>query len=175
MSIQGQINSLRSAGTLHLIPQSWPGLPIRRVFLASESVRSLILGPAWNDQKEEDRAYGLRAEIDWFIDGHTIYVRPESEDGTKALFARLNPSADEVWTLRSLKPKPSLRVFGTFADRDVFVALHWAKRTDLGAGDSEEWADAIGQFKTEWHNCFFPFNPLHGSYPDAYLSNAKLI
>jgi hypothetical protein len=175
MSIQVQINRLRAAGTLHLIPQSWPGLPRRRVFLACETVKTLVLGPLWHDKKEEERAYELRAEIDWFIDGNTIYVRPESEDGTKAMFARLDPSTDEVWTLRSLKPKPSLRIFGTFAERDVFVALHWAKRSDLGARDSEEWTDAIGQFKTEWRNCFFPLNPLQGSYPDAYLSNAKLI
>jgi hypothetical protein len=172
MFIEERINSLRASGRLFLIPQSWPGLPIERLFYASDSVKTLILGPL-NDHNEEKRAYELRAEIDRFIDGKTIFVRAESEEGTKALLARLNPSADEVWELRSLKPKPSLRIFGTFVEKNSFVALHWAKRTVLGAGDSEEWADAIEQFKTIWQDWFHPFEPLHGSYPDDYLSHAR--
>ncbi len=147
---------------------------MKRPFYASETVRALILGP-WNDHREEERAYDLRAEIDWFIDGKTIYVRPDSEEGTKAIFARLDPYADEVWTFRSLKPRPSLRIFGTFVEKNVFIALNWARRSDLGPRKSEEWIDAIGQFKIGWQNYFPSFDPLHGSYPDDYLSHARLI
>ena len=79
MFIEERINSLRASGRLFLIPQSWPGLPIERLFYASDSVKTLILGP-WNDHNEEKRAYELRAEIDRFIDGKTIFVRAESEE-----------------------------------------------------------------------------------------------
>ena len=90
---------------LFQIHQSWPGLPESRRLFASEAVKNLILGRAANKQ-EAERAYALRAEIDWFIDGKIIYLRPEGEDGTAALMARLNPSIDEIWEIRSLKPRP---------------------------------------------------------------------
>jgi hypothetical protein len=89
--------------------------------------------------------------------------------------ARLNPPSEEVWEIRSLKPKPSLRIFGAFGQRDIFIALIWAKRTALGAAESEPWKEIIKQFKQEWRNYFNEFLPLAGSYPDDYISNARLI
>jgi hypothetical protein len=174
MSLEDQIKGLCDSGILCLIQQSWPGLPMKRWFYAFETVKTLLLGP-WNTQKEADRAMELRAEIDWFIDGKTIYVRPDCEEGTKALLARLHPASDEVWEFRSIKPKPSLRVFGTFARKNIFIASNWEYRTYLGAEDSEEWAEAITQFKSIWQNSFPSLDPLHGSYPNDYLSHARFI
>jgi hypothetical protein len=147
---------------------------MRRRVYAFDTVRALIIGP-WDNQKEADRANELRAMIDWFIDGKPIYVRPEREKGTRAILARLDPSNDEVWEFRSLKPRPSIRIFGTFIAKNVFIASNWAKRPALGAKNSEEWSDAIGQFKTVWEDCFSSFEPLHWSYPDDYLSHARFI
>lgn len=141
---------------------------------ASKPVGDLITGP-WSDQQEEKRAFELRAEIDWFIDGKRLFLRPDYDIGTSAWLARLNPPGEEVWEIRSLKPKPSLRILGTFAQPDVFVALIWAKRTSLGAADSEQWKNVIDQFKQEWQNYFSELRPFSGNYPDDYISNAKLI
>jgi hypothetical protein len=174
MLIQAKIKSLCDAGILSLIPQSWPGLPKMRAMYASKLIGDLIMGP-WSDQQEEKRAFELRAEIDWFIDGKRLFLRPDHEVGTSAWLARLDPPSEEVWEIRSIKPKPSLCILGTFAQRDVFVALIWAKRTSLGAGDSKEWEELIEQFKQEWHNYFSEFSPFTGHYPDDYISNAKLI
>jgi hypothetical protein len=173
MSLEGKIKSLCETGVLSLIPQSWPGLPRMRSVYASIPVRNLIEGP-WSDKQEERRAFELRAEIDWFIDGKPVYLRVDYEVGTFAWLARLNPPSEEVWEIRSLKPKPSLRILGTFARRDVFIALIWAKRTVLGAGDSEQWKEVIQQFKQEWIN-YFEVPPVSGTYPDDYISNTKLI
>jgi hypothetical protein len=174
MLIPDWVNHLCEQGRLFRISQSWPGLPEARCFIASEPVKNLILGHASNRQ-EESRAYELRAEIDSFIDGQTIYLRPEGETGTRAWMARLDPASDEVWEIRSLKPRPSLRVFGSIVALDVFVALTWAKRTDLHGRESEEWETAITEFREERNNYFGTAIALTGSYPDAYLSNARLI
>ena len=133
-----------------------------------------MLGHELGSKALENRAYGLRAEIDWFIDGGRIFVRPDFTDGD-GWMARLEPPGDEVWELRSLKPKPSLRVFGSIVRRDMFVALTWALRKDLGFKISEEWKEAVKQFKAEWQSYFGTLEPMTGSYPDDYLSKAKLI
>lgn len=174
MLIPDWVNSLCDAGSLFRIHQSWPGLPEVRCFFASESVRNLILGRTTN-QQEAKRAYELRAEIDWFIDGRTFILRPDGAEGTRAWMARLYPSSDEIWEIRSMKPRPSIRIFGSIVALDMFVALTWAKRSGLRGRESEEWKTAITEYKRERANYFGTDQPISGSYPDAYLSNVRLI
>jgi hypothetical protein len=127
MSIEDEINRLCADGTLYNVPQSWPGLPAVRVVYVSSEVRQMLFGP-WQDKQHRDRGNDVRAWVDKFIDGKRIYVRPDGVEGTDAELARLDPPNDEVWTLRDLKPRPSIRVFGTFALRNILVALNWAWR-----------------------------------------------
>ena len=174
MLIPDWIDGLCDARILFRIRQSWPGLPEGRGFYATEIVKNLILGQTTNPQ-DSKRAYELRAEIDWFIDGRTISLRSDGEGGTNAWMARLDPSGDEVWEIRSMKPRPSLRIFGSIVALDVFVALTWSKRADLHKRESEQWETAIAEFKAERSNCFGSARPISGSYPDAYLSNVRLI
>jgi hypothetical protein len=177
MSIQEWANRLCADGTLFRIVPYWPGLQRRREFYATDIVNRLLVGP-WVDQQEEERANELRYQVDRFLDGERIWVRPDCDDGTDASFARLKPPADEVWEMRSLKPKPSLRIFGRFIARDRFVAMNWAKRIDLGAATSQEWVDAIQLFHAQWQRYFAtcpPHSPQAGSFPNGYLSNARLI
>lgn len=177
MLIPDWVNRLCDAGNLIRIHQSWPGLPEVRCFFASESVRNLILGQTTSQQEKQEanRAHELRAEIDWFIDGRTFILRPDGERGTKAWMARLYPPGDEIWEIRSMKPRPSLRIFGSIVALDVFVALTWAKRSGLRGRESEEWKAAIAEYKRERTNYFGTSQPVSGSYPNAYLSNVRLI
>ena len=119
--------------------------------------------------------YGLRGQVDYFLDGQRLWVRPDGEEGTKAWFARLEPITDEVWEFRGLKPKPSARIFGTVPYKDCFVGLSWAIRKDLGDRRSAEWVAAIQDFKNTWFELFGDLPHAHRNwcYPDDYLSNAR--
>ncbi|HVN29243.1 MAG TPA: hypothetical protein VMT64_12180 [Candidatus Binataceae bacterium] len=89
--------------------------------------------------------------------------------------ALLEPTSNEVWEIRSVDPKPSIRLFGSFVQKNHFVILTWAWRKELGGRYAKEWRAAIQEFKEEWETYFGRTRPISGSYPDAYLSNARVI
>ena len=62
----------------------------------------------------------------------------------------LDPQKQEVWELKSVRPKPSIRVFGRFAQPNVFVATHWAFRTDLKGKWSQEYWEEIAKCEARW-------------------------
>jgi hypothetical protein len=89
--------------------------------------------------------------------------------------ARLFPGVDEVWEIRSRDPKPGLRIFGRFAERNVFVALNWSDRTSLGPQGSREWATAIRTCKAEWRKLFATYEPISGMPLDDYAPISVLV
>ena len=89
----------------------------------------------------------------------------------KSCFMKLlDPKEDEVWEIRSRDPKPSLRVFGRFVAKDVFLATHKAWREDLGAYGSEEWAREIWRCKAVWRQLFPTYPPHSGVNIYDYIS-----
>jgi hypothetical protein len=77
-----------------------------------------------------------------------------------------------VWEIKSPKPRPVLRVFGRFAEKDVLIATNLGDRATLGGWGSREWRDAIETCKAEWRRLFPSWEPLcKGSIHD-YVSNA---
>jgi hypothetical protein len=131
--------------------------------------------------QEKIRARELWADFDYFIDGHRIDLRSLFSLDEYAFMALLEPPEYEVWEIRSIDPVPSLRVFGSFVQRNIFVALTWAARKDLSWRYSNEWKVAIQEYKEEWETYFGVARPHAGSYADAnnyhepYLSNARVI
>ena len=121
------------------------------------------------------RVGGLQADLDYFMDGHRIDLRPLESKDRFAYMALLEPSSNEVWEIRSIDPRPSIRLFGSFVSKDHFVALTWAWRKELGGRYAKEWRAAIQEFKEEWQGYFGNLLPLSGSYPDGYLTNARVI
>jgi hypothetical protein len=91
---------------------------------------SIQQGRKCKDGKTAQRWSQLEADIGHFIEGGYI-----TEDRLK----QLEPHKFEHWTLRSLKPRPSFRVFGRFAKPDVFVGTHLVERKSLGAKWSTCW------------------------------------
>lgn len=94
--------------------------------------------------------------------------------------ARLDKPVDEVWDIRSIDPSPALRVFGRFADRDLFVALIWSPRSvevpasqrlPLGPRNSVEWRNAIVECKAEWNKLFPSYSPIHGGGIQEYVKD----
>jgi hypothetical protein len=177
MSINDRIDELCASGKLIRVLQSWAGLPERRTFYASQSVSDLILGMSGGKgQSFKNRAYELRAEIDHFIDGKLITARPDNEMNKRGWLARLEPTPNEIWEIRSLTPKPSIRILGSIAKKNVFVGLTWAWRKDLGAKESPEWEETIDIFKAEWLLRFGTLRPMSsGDYPHDYLTNIRLV
>lgn len=132
--------------------------------LVSPAIHGLVLGP-WKDADEEIRWSRLRADLDSFVEGRLIVV------GRNGYMKLLDPRREEVWEIRSRSPKPSLRLFGRFAARDVFVALTWSARAPLAGKGSLPWRDAIRACKAEWRKLFPTYQPLSGSDIHDYIAD----
>jgi hypothetical protein len=96
---------------------------------------------------------------------------------------RLSRPADEVWDFRAIE-KPGIRIFGRFAERDIFVALtcwprskpiDWLDRPPLLKTDSREFRDAIEGCKAEWRKLFHTYPPKSGAQASDYLSENVLV
>jgi hypothetical protein len=150
----------------------FPGLPSRRTLYFSEKVRLLITGSLPEmDAKKKGRWLAARAVLEAFVDGHWITVK--SKPNSRAQMAILCPHEDEIWEIRDVKPKPSLRILGSFTHRDVFIALAPYERSELGEKGSDGWNNALLDYKAKWTELFDGHRPMSGNYPDAYLSLAR--
>ena len=69
----------------------------------------------------------LQADLELFAEGQPI--------DPKYLFL-LYPPAEGVWEIRSIRPHPSIRVLGLFAQKDVFIATNLELRENLGGWQS---------------------------------------
>lgn len=162
---------MNSGGALH--KAEFPGLPARRTLYISEAVLHLITGTAANmDQKKRERWMVARAVLEAFVDGH--WITTKSKPKSKAEMAILCPHDVGVWEFRDVYPRPSLRILGAFMEKDVFVALAPYERSELGKKGSQEWSDALQNFKAQWEQLFDGHMPKSGGgYPDEYLSLAR--
>jgi hypothetical protein len=144
------------------------------MIFVSPELYALVAGP-WGDKEIEHRANRLRADFDMFITGSVISVGQDPYKKKKnAYMSSLDPTEDEVWEIRSRDPKPGIRVFGRFTERDVFVALNWAHRDKLGGPQSREFRDERERCKAEWRKLFPSYAPHTGATPDDYISNIFL-
>ena len=177
MSISYEIaNRVEEGRLFELIPFMPPsfGNTPRSMFVSVE-IYNLLMGP-WDNSSLEERCGYLYADLDQFINGEIITVaeRPFVK-GKTAYIKQLYRRHEEVWEIRSRDPAPGIRVFGRFAKTDVFIALTWWNRTDLGGPHSRAWRDAIVGCKTEWRNLFQAHNPItdrnYNDYPNKYISN----
>jgi hypothetical protein len=69
------------------------------------------------------------------------------------------PPRDGVWAIRSVRPRPSIRVLGFFPMKDRFIATNYALRNDLGAFDSRQWKTEMKRATHVWRRLFpaYPF------------------
>ena len=83
----------------------------------------------------------------------------------------LDPEEDEIWEIRCIDPDPSVRIFGSFAEKDNFIALEKRYRQDLEGRDSQAWRDAIRATKATWRRLFLAYPPHTGDDLHDYISN----
>jgi hypothetical protein len=135
-----------------LVPKARGSAPHRAMFI-SEDIRAM-LATTHEDPDMEDRMGVLQADLELFAEGQPI--------DPKYLF-RLYPADDCVWEIRSVRPQPSIRVLGLFADRDVFVATNIALRETLGGWQSREWKNVKRTARAIWSQLFHTYQPLNSS------------
>jgi len=119
---------------------------IRRMYITDE-LRQALGNPSPADVERFAR---LEADLGMFVTSPTIdpkYVQ------------LLMPVRNAVWEIRSVRPRPSIRVTGLFAEKDIFIATQHYLRAPLGGFDTREWRDAIERAKTAWRNLFPGYDP----------------
>ena len=105
--------------------------PVIRTLFVSVEVNDVI-HPPWAPNRNGYRQSQFRAFLDAFVAGDWISVAENPrKKPSNAFLARVEPAADEIWDIRCIDPKPGIRCFGAFAERDTFVALTWCYREDL--------------------------------------------
>ena len=134
-----------------------PAMPIapwsgkRRVLLMCRPVsEALSLGRVDADEKARQRWAALEAIFSHFIEGGRI-------DGE--FLKQLEPFKFEHWTIRQRKPRPAWRVFGRFAEPDVFVATHVVARIDLKGKWSLEYELEKLECEKHWKKVGLPPTP----------------
>ncbi|MFN3462817.1 MAG: hypothetical protein ACK4X1_01955 [Terricaulis sp.] len=155
-----------------------PDDPIERSMYVSEEVWRLVDGP-WVSEEMSARCGLLRADMEQFVSGRIVGVCLTPYEAKNALFGLLHAPEAGIWDFRSVDPSPGLRLFGAFADTDVFVALtcaprsvpvEYLARTPLGKAESQAWAVAIRECKAEWRKLFQPYTPHIGGQVSDFVS-----
>jgi len=130
MLTAGTLKAAINEGRLLLLEPiaDWEAEP-RAFLLCRPLMNSILLGRKEPDEKVRQSWAQLEAAIRHFVEGGYV---------TQKLMKQLVPPKYEHWELISRRPRPSLRVFGRFADPDVFVGTHVVPRKRLGSMWSRE-------------------------------------
>ena len=171
MSIYDVINHRIGEGRLFPMTHRLGFPPVRHI-LASKEIYELVQAGPWQSTQWRSRGSALGADLDRFIDGSLINVALPSNAKpyrrTPSAYLRLlHKWADEVWEIRSVTASPSLRVFGRFADIDLFVALTWDTRARLA---TPPWRNAQISCKAEWTKLLYPYPAITGVNLNDYIS-----
>lgn len=179
MSIRNSIKYWIDEGRLFELKPVLDSDAIERTLIVSKEIFDLLEGP-WDDEPWARRCGRLRATLEAYVKGQRIGICLKPFKGMRAYMARLDKPEDEVWDIRAIDPNPGLRLFGRFADRDLFVALIWSPRSveipasqrlPLGPRESAEWGNAILECKAEWRKLFPSYQPIHGDEIHEYFEN----
>jgi hypothetical protein len=82
----------------------------------------------------------------------------------------LEPKKHEIWELKSVRPRPSLRVFGRFAQANVFVGTHIAERKSLKGKWSLEFELEKLRAEEIWNRIFNTKTPFSASHYEGYIT-----
>ena len=128
--------------------------------VVSSKIQALLDGP-WSCDWLERRAGGLRADLEMFVRGQVLSVSMTPYKHKKAYMGLLDPPERGFWDIRSRDPNPALRVFGHFADVNLFVALVWHPRSvevdgrpPLGSAQDLSWEFAKLECEEAWRDLF---------------------
>jgi len=135
MTKREQIERYVSAGFWTLLEPILPYEPERCVLLPKHI-------PSELDGIDDVDLARLQASLEKFLDGSFLTLGFNTNDNCDLKRLDTHPE-EEIWTFRSLEPEPSIRIFGTFLDLDVFLILHIERRDELDGWNGHKWKEAI--------------------------------
>ncbi|MBW7922627.1 MAG: hypothetical protein H3C51_11075 [Rubellimicrobium sp.] len=163
------------SGDLALWEPQFPGDSHKRTLFITAEVNDGFDEETWHDASLAYRYGQLAGDFDRYVTGDTIPVGFDPYDKSdNAFMARIDPAEYGIWDIRSMAPRPAIRVFGAFAEIDVFVALTTRLRRDLGSRASREWASAREDAIARWNNLFPGYPRLSGERIDDFISEKTL-
>ncbi|MBR0855631.1 hypothetical protein [Bradyrhizobium liaoningense] len=167
MLMREQIAELIRRKELFLLPSHDWGPDTPRALFVTQEVLDAVTPPFPSSPR------GLHAEFRQALDAFlemgemSVGLDPLTKP-SDALMARVAPVEWEFFDFRITSPKPFIRAFGGFAERDTFVVVSWQYRDVIADKFDEE----VLRCKHEWERLFGRTPPFKGTYLDDYLSNA---
>ncbi len=111
----------------------------------------------------------FREALDHFtLNGELSVAEDPRKKPNWAYMAQVEPISSRFWDIRSIDPRPGVRAFGGFCERDTFVALTWDYRENLET--EEDWKEAVQQCGKVWNDLLSPHPPFQGARLNDYLS-----
>lgn len=124
-------------------------------------METLTDGIASSDAVTLARWEKLEADISHFVEGGYI---------NWGLMKWLEPKKQGFWELKSIRPRPSLRVFGRFAHEDVFVGTHVVERAGLKGKWSLEWELEKLACEESWRLALGDLEPFSAQFYESYIT-----
>jgi hypothetical protein len=173
MSIAQAIQQAINKRSLYLLEPEFKSDGVKRTMLLHPEI-DRDLGLAYGIP----RLGRLKADLEAFVLGHEITMCMVPREHKPAYMGLLEPPDKGTWDIRSRDPRPGIRVFGAFADRDIFVALHWMPRSKPIPGfdkkplmdDELNWQVAMIEAEGRWNGALPGLTPKIGGIPSDYLS-----
>ncbi len=171
--IRKRIVELEGAELFHLPPLIKGDPSVRELFVSAE-VKSIVV-PPWPPTYVGVRHQSFRTDLDTFTRHDELRVSEMPFDKAwDADISRVHPVKREVWDFRSLEP-PGIRCFGRFGGLNLFIALTYAYRENIEAGDawlsSDDWDGERDRFERAWVRLFGDMPLFRGNTLDDYLTN----
>lgn len=141
MSISDQITYWVTQG--ELVPMVPPRKGLRRWMYLDRKLDADLKAPPPGAEAIYSE---MRAELTSFVTQR--WITPE-------YLWLLKPKNRGVWEIKVRRNDPQVRVFGQFADKDLFVALSYRYRDDLGPIDDSRWKFEIKSVEHRWRELFF--------------------
>lgn len=165
MSIRDVIRECRDAGELTLLVPVLADSPRMREVFVTHHVKRFLDVAAGTPRNLIKKATDARVALDRFTAGAIISVAMDPFDKPASTeLARVSAEADGTWAFRIRDPKPQVRIFGSFAERDLFIALDYRQR------DALDFEAAAGKARVLWDDLFGGIPPITGNKIDDYLS-----
>lgn len=164
------------SGELLLWQPHVQGDPCERTLFITSEINDEFDEDTWLDMKLAHRYAQLGADFDRFVTGETLPIGMDPYDKDDAAFmARIDPVEYGIWSLRSVAPRPAIRVLGAFCEKDVFVALITRRRADLGGRGSVEWMRAREDAIARWADLFGDCPRLLGDEENDFFSEKTFV
>lgn len=137
-----------------------------RLILVMEDVWRFLHGP-WDGDDEVIGGNELHEALRFISAGGRVLVGSGKDRACH--FKELTMGAPRVWEIRTRQPKPGYRLFGMFAETDVFIGTNYSDRLSLGNERSPEFEAAIRTCKARWRALFSTYPPKFGNSATDYI------